>query len=405
MFDKKYMLILAMSFVVFASGCNKQEPVKKIAIVDVKTIARENIIDSIESTGRINSTYSVDIVARIDGYLQKRFFKEGADVKKGALLFQIEPQTYAARLNEAGANLRNSQASLKNAQINLKRAAQLVKDDYISKAEYDEKLAARDMDKAAVDSNRASVVQAGINYGYTKIYSPIDGKIGKILITEGNLVGPSVGTLATVVSTNPIQVDFNLKSKEFLAVKKASQMKEFDDIKVKIKLADDTIYPIPGKIKFVDNQLDPSTGTVLVRATFDNPNNLLVQGDYVKVVCYLAQPRNVITVPQEAVLESAKGKYVYTVNKDKKADIAFIEVSDSYDGNWIVTGGLQEGDVVAVRGLQQLQPDIPVITSGELKASKKQQSAEQELDRRKDFGQKVITKIKKIFQKGAKNEQ
>lgn len=404
MFNKKYMLTLAISLAIFASGCAKHAPVQKMAIVDVKTIAKENIIDSIESTGRINSTYSVDIVARVDGYLQKRFFKEGADVKKGALLFLIEPQTYAAAVNQANANLRNSQAALKNSQINYSRAEQLVKDDYISKAEYDQRVASRDMDKAAVDANRASLTQARINYGYTRIYSPIDGRIGKILITEGNLVGPSAGALTTVVSTNPIQVDFNLKSKDFLALKKSSQMKAFDDIKVQIKLADDTFYPVTGKIKFVDNQLDPGTGTVGVRATFPNPDNLLVQGDYVSVVCSLAKPRNVLTVPQEAVLDSAKGKYVYTIGEDKKASIAQVEVNDDYKGNWVVKSGLKEGDVVAVRGLQQLQPGVSVVTSGELQAMQKQKKSAQELDKRQSFEQKVINKIKSLFKKGAKHE-
>lgn len=404
MLDKKYMLTLAISLVVFASGCGEHAPTQKMAIVDVKTIAKENIIDSIESTGRINSTYSVDIVARVDGYLQKRFFKEGADVKKGALLFLIEPQTYAAAVNQANANLRNSQAALKNSQINYRRAEQLVKDDYISKAEYDQRVASRDMDKAAVDANSASLVQARINYGYTRVYSPINGRVGKILITEGNLVGPSAGPLTTVVSTNPIQVDFNLKSKDFLALKKSSQMESFGDVKVQIKLADDTLYPITGTIKFVDNQLDPSTGTVAVRATFPNPKNLLVQGDYVSVVCSLAQPRNVITVPQEAVLDSAKGKYVYIIGQDKKAKIAPVQVNGDYKGNWIVENGLKEGDVVAVRGLQQLQPDISVVTSGELQAAQKQKASAKEMEKRESFGQRVINKIKGLFKKGAKHE-
>ena len=256
--------------------------------------------------------------------MQKRFFQEGSKVKKGDLLFQIEPYTYAARVNEASANLRNAQAAYTDSSKNLNRAAQLVKDDYISKADYDNKLAIRDKDRAAVDSNRAALTQAQINLGYTKIHSPINGKIGKILITEGNYVTPASGTLATIVSLDPIFVDFSLKSRNYLTLKKESKTEDLSDISVSITLADDTVYSQKGKIKFIDNTIDLTSGSVGVRAAFDNKDSLLVPGDYVSVKIILDTPKTVKMVPQEAVLESADGKYVYVIDKNKVDILVFL---------------------------------------------------------------------------------
>ena len=220
--------ILILHFILFMCvglvGCGKKQAGAPKAIVEIKEIQEEKIIEAIDSTGRINAEFDVDIVARVDGYLQKKFFKEGSNVKKGDLLFQIEPYTYEARVNEASANLRSAKAALLDSQKNLERAEQLVANDYISKSDYDNQLALRDRDKANVDSASAALSQAQISYGYTKIYSPINGKIGKIMITEGNYVTPSSGILATVVSMNPIQVDFSLKSKNYLALKKHQKL-------------------------------------------------------------------------------------------------------------------------------------------------------------------------------------
>ena len=206
----------------FSSGCGKKTVQATKAIVDTKLIQEEKIKEEIPATGRVNAEFDVNIVARIDGYLQKKFFKEGAIVKKGELLFQIEPYTYAAKVTEAEANLKSAQAAYVDAEKNLIRAQQLVKEDYISKADYDNKLALRDQASAAVAAANATLTQAKINYGYTKIYSPINGKIGEVLITEGNYVTPASGNLALVVSIDPIFVDFTIKSKNYLALKKSS---------------------------------------------------------------------------------------------------------------------------------------------------------------------------------------
>ncbi len=381
---------------IFLAGCGKKQTSMPQAIVDTKEIKEEKIIESIESTGRINAEFDVNVVARIDGYLQKKFFKEGSMVKKGDLLFQIEPYTYSAKVNEASANLRNAQAALKDSQKNLVRAEQLVKDDYISKSDYDNKLAIRDQNKASVDSAKAALTQAQINYGYTKIYSPISGKIGKIFITEGNYVTPSSGTLATVVSLDPIQVDFSLKSSSYLTLKKASKVNDLSDISVEITLADDTKYGKKGKIKFIDNTIDETSGTVQVRSIFENSENLLVPGDFVSVHVTLDTPKTVLMVPQESVLESEKGKYVYVIDDAKKASIKYIETNEEYKGNWIVTKGIEIGDKVATTGLQYIQPGGEVILASELRAQKAAQAEIKEVGQ-PSFFKKMMKKIKKLI--------
>jgi len=386
---KKFLITLFILFLTIdLSACGKKQTGIMQAVVDTKVIQEEQIQETLNSTGRILAVFHVDVVARIDGYLQAKFFNEGAMVKKGDLLYQIEPYTYAAKVSEASANLRNSQAALKDSAKNLYRAEQLVKEDFISKAEYDDRLALRDKDRASVDSNRAALRQAQINYGYTKIYSPIDGKIGKMYITEGNYVTPSSGSLVTIVSMEPILVDFPLKSKDYLALKKASKVDDLSDISVQITLSDDTIYSEKGTIDFINNTIDETTGTVTVRAKFHNKEKILVPGDYVSVKITLENPENVILVPQEAVLESADGKYLYTIDEKNIARKKMIEVGNDYRGNWIIKSGVQPGDVVATSGLQYIQPDQEVLMKSEIKNDASNKS------KKTSFFKKVLRKIK-----------
>ena len=395
----KKILILTLIFCAMGlSGCGKKQNTMPQAIVDTKEIKIEQIIDEISSTGRINAEYDVSVVARIDGYLEKRFFEEGSLVKKGDLLFQIEPYTYAARVNEASANLRNAQASLKDSSKNLVRAEQLVKDDYISKADYDSTLALRDRDRASVDSAKAALSQAQINYGYTKIHSPITGKIGRIFITEGNYVTPQSGALATIVSLEPIMVDFSLKSKQYLALKKSSQVDDLSDISIEITLSDDSVYPQKGTIKFIDNTINESSGTVEVRSEFNNPQNLLVPGDFVSVKVYLDTPKDVMLVPQEAVIQTENGKFLYVIDKDKIAHKKDIVAEEEYKGNWIVTGGLEEGDKVALTGLQYIIDGAKVILQSEMKAEKTPETDGQNNDKPSLF-KKIKNWIKKLLGK------
>lgn len=308
-----------------------------------------------ESAGRVEAKYSVDIVARINGWLQKSYFEEGDKVKKGQPLFLIEPDQYQNLVNTAAANVRQAQASLINAEKELVRAQELVKSDYVSKSYYDQALATRDTSKAALDAAKAQLADAKLNLSYTKIVSPVDGKIGKIIITEGNLVNTQTGPIARVVSTSPIYVSFSLKSSEFLKFKKNDTSTDFSNMEVKLQLADGSLYDEIGSIEYVGNEVNQTTGTIDLRATFENANELLVPGDFVSVIIKSTLPRESLTVPQSAALNDAQGYYVWVVDADNKAQRKNIKVSQEVDKNWIVEEGLEAEDNVVAKGVQSIR--------------------------------------------------
>ena len=314
-----------------------------------------------DSAGRVEAKYSVDIVARINGWLQKSYFEEGDKVKKGQPLFLIEPDQYQNLVNTAAANVRQAQAAVTNAEKELTRAQELVKSDYVSKSYYDQALATRDSSRAALDAAKAQLADAKLNLSYTKIVSPVDGKIGKIIITEGNLVNTATGPIARVVSTNPIYVLFNLKSSEFLKLKKNDTSDDFANMEVKLQLADGTIFNEVGKIEYVGNEVNPTTGTLDLRATFENTNELLVPGDFVSVMVKSTVPRKTLAVPQSAALNDAQGYYVWTIGEDNKVVRKNIKVSQEVNKNWVVEEGLEATDVVVAKGVQSIRMPGQVV--------------------------------------------
>lgn len=339
----------------YIAGVNQQKAMNMPKTVQYMTPTIQEIYSESESAGRIEAKYSVDVVARINGWLQKRFFDEGAMIKKGQTLFLIEPDQYQIAVNNAAANVRQSQATLINAEQELQRAKELVKKDYVSKSYYDEALATRDRSKAALDSAKAQLADAKLNLSYTKVTSPIDGKIGKIIITEGNLVNTTSGPLAKIVSVSPIYVYFNLKSGEFLKFKKIDSSADFSNMNVQIQLADGSLYSEHGKIEFVDNTVDPTTGTISLRATFDNADGLLVPGDFVKVIVKAIQPKNVMLIPQSATMDDGQGYYVWGIDENNTAVRKDIKVSEEINKNWVVEEGLNADDKFVAKGIQSIR--------------------------------------------------
>jgi membrane fusion protein (multidrug efflux system) len=339
------------------------EMMKKPVSVELETVTEKEIYPKAESVGRIEAKYSVDVVARINGWLQKRYFQEGAFVKKGQTLFLIQPNEYAIAVQQAQAAVRQSQAALTNSEKELVRAKELVKNDFVSKSYYDQALAARDRDKASLDVNRANLAAAQLNLSYTKVVSPVDGKVGKIIITEGNLVNPQSGPLTRIVSTSPIYGYFNIKSEDYLKFMKSAESKEFDDMDVKIKLSDGNEYTEKGKLEFVNNEVDPTSGTIALRSTFQNKDNLLVPGDFINVTAISKKPVKVVVVSQTAVSDSTQGTYVWTIDEKNQAQQQFVKIGDHDGDDWIVEEGLKPGDKVIIQGLQQLRPGVLVVVA------------------------------------------
>ena len=347
----------------FYQGMKQAEDQKKPKEVQTINPLTVNVYTESDSAGRVEAKYSVDIVARINGWLQKSYFEEGDKVKKGQPLFLIEPDQYQNLVNTAAANVRQAQAAVTNAEKELVRAQELVKSDYVSKSYYDQALATRDSSRAALDAAKAQLADAKLNLSYTKIVSPVDGKIGKIIITEGNLVNTATGPIARVVSTSPIYILFNLKSSEFLKLKKNDTSDDFANMEVKLQLADGTNFDEVGKIEYVGNEVNPTTGTIDLRATFENANELLVPGDFVSVLVKSTVPRETLAVPQSAALNDAQGYYVWTIEDGNKAVRKNIKVSQEVDKNWVVEEGLEATDNIVAKGVQSIRMPGQVVNA------------------------------------------
>ncbi len=320
--------------------------------VEVDNPHIEAVNVSAEATGRVEAKYSVDLVARVPGFLLKKYFKEGDFVKKGQTLFQIDPREYQIEVNNSAANVNQYSALLKNAQQELNRANALIKEDLISRSDVDSSLAARNQNKALLDAARQQLELAKVNLSYTTIKSPIDGRIGKVNITEGNYVTATSGSLVNISSVNPVYVTFSVKNDDFVNLLKASN--HLKDVKVEVQFDGGNWYDKTGTINFVDNKIDKDSGSVYMRATFDNSKMWLVPGAYMKVKLTAPKLVKFITVPQACTKGDAmSGYYVWAV-EDNKAVRKNIKVSENINNNWVVNSGLNLSDVVVVSGIQNI---------------------------------------------------
>lgn len=366
---KKILLIIIIALVAIGfrfvtssiGGMMKQKARLNVAPpnVVVQQIEENNVIRTFDAPGRVVSKYQVSIMARISGYLQKSFFKEGDYVKAGETLFLIEPAEYQNASNVADANIQNIKAQLAYANKQLARAEELVRQDYIAKAKYDEILANRDALQAQLSAAQSNYKDTNRNLSYTRVKAPVDGRIGIIDVTVGNYVTPSSGSLTTINSTNPIYVTFPLSSEDYAAI---SSIDKKADARRKVELffQNGDKYELNGVQDFLDNKVDQTTGTVTLRATFQNPNNKLLHGEFVNVRLFANNPVKVPVVPIVAVQENQEGKYVYTIDNKGLPKLTYIKTQGQSGDNWIVKDGLKHGDKVIVEGILKVTPGSPV---------------------------------------------
>ena len=339
----------------FVTGIIQKQAMKMPKEVEIDTPHIESVNVSAEATGRVEAKYSVDVIARVPGFLLKKYFKEGDFVKKGQLLFQIDPREYQIEVNNSQATVNQYSALLKNSQQELNRANALIKEDLISRSDVDSSLATRNQNKALYDAARQQLELAKVNLGYTSIKSPIDGRIGKVNITEGNYVTATSGSLVNISSVNPVYVSFSLKSDDFVKILRGSN--RFKDAQVKVQFNDGTWYDKIGTVNFVDNKIDKDSGSISLRATFDNSKMWLTPGDYMKVTIIAPKLVKFMTVPQACTKGDAmSGYYVWAV-EDNKAVRKNIKVSDAIDNNWVVESGLNLNDVIVVSGIQNISAE------------------------------------------------
>ena len=328
--------------------------------VEVSNPQAMEITPTFSTTGRIEAQNSVDVLARVSGWLQERYFQEGDRVKKGQKLFLIEPDEYILAAKSARASVNENSAVYHNSEVDLKRAKELLKEDLVSREYYDNALTDRNKYRATLDGSIAELKKANLNLSYTNITSPMDGRIGKANVSVGNYVTPSTGVIAQIYTTNPMKVTFPMKSGDFIEFKKYLKDKKEESpqvdkmVSILLTLSDGSTYEKEGNVEFMDNKVDETTGTVTMRAVFENPDELLVPGDYVNVTIRINKPEKVMLIPQSATkTDVGTGYYVWTV-KDGKAVKKDVVVNYNYENNWVVESGLSYDDVVVVKGIQNI---------------------------------------------------
>ena len=333
--------------------------------VSVTPVVTRKVTETGEFVGRVTAINKVDVVARVPGFIEERTFTEGQAVKTGDLLFRIEQATYKAAVEQQQANLAKAKAAEVNASLQLERGKELVRTNNIPISTLDQRAADEATAKANVLEAQALLDQAEINLGYTEVRSPIDGKIGIAYFTVGNLVGPSSGKLATIVSQDPIYVIFQASERDVLNYKR--RVAEFADknphVTVHIRLPNGADYPHAGLTNLLDVQVDPNTDTVAVRAQFPNPEGLLIPDGIVGVTVERGAPRSALVVPQSAVQLDQAGHYVLLVDSAKKVELRRVTTGVEQGRDVVVTEGLKEGELVIVEGIQKVHPGQVVDAS------------------------------------------
>jgi len=335
--------------------------------VGVITVAPRALGVTTELPGRLEASRVAQVRARAAGILQKRLFKEGSDVKAGQTLFQIDPSPYQAQYASAQAALAKAQANAAQASAQAERYKPLLEANAISKQDYINAVAAQKQAEADVASGKAAAQIAQINLGYASVTSPISGRIGRALVTEGALVGQGEATeLAVVQQTNPMYVNFTQSTAEVLRLRKAIESGKFKQAagagsaSVRIVLEDGSQYPLAGKLLFSDLTVDATSGQITLRAEVPNANGILLPGMYVRVLIEQAEANAAITLPQQAVTRGATGDTVMVVGADGKVAPRPVKLGTSQDGQWLVLEGLKPGEQVMVDGFQKLRGNAPV---------------------------------------------
>jgi len=336
-----------------ATGASGPPP----AVVVVEA-ATKPVEEEARFVGRVVAVDKVELRARVEGFLKERAFTEGQEVSVGDLLFEIEPDQYQSIVQQRQADVAKAEADAKNADAQLARGEELLKSKNISQAQVDELRAAAAIAEAGIAQAKAALAAAELDLGYTEVKAPVSGRIGLAKYTVGNLVGPASGPLATIVSHDPIYVQFPLTQRALLTAKTDVKEQGGDPstIAVRVRLPNGRLYDEAGQLNFVDVTTDPGTDTVTLRAELPNPDGILVDGQYVGVTVQAGEPESAIVIPQASLQLDQQGVYVMVVDDDKKAQVRRIETGREVGSDIVVTEGLTEGDLVITEGVQKIRP-------------------------------------------------
>ena len=325
--------------------------------VSAALVLERPVAETQEFSGRLEAIERVEIRSRVSGFITAVNFKPGSEVKKGDVLFVIDPRPYQAEAARAEANAASSRAKLELARRELARAESLLADKAIAKREYDEAVAAQKELEANAAAAQAAYEAARLNLAYTRVTSPIDGRVSKAEITLGNLVDASA-VLTSVVSLDRIYASFDGDEETYLRV--GARAQQGAPVAVRVGLANEEGFPHEGRLEFVDNQLDARTGSVRMRAAFDNADRTLAPGLFARVQLGAADSRKAVLISDRAVATDQSRKYVFVVGADNKAEYRPVKLGPTVDGLRVVREGLKGGEKIVVNGLQRVRPGAPI---------------------------------------------
>jgi membrane fusion protein, multidrug efflux system len=351
------------------AGCSSsaQPKAPAPAEVSVAEVICKQLGDSDEFTGRLEAVNAVEVRPRVSGYLQSVHFKEGAIVRQGDILFQIDPRPFQADVDRLKGDLSQAKAQLSRAQSDFQRAERLHNNDGMSAEEYDRRAAVRNEAEARIASTEAALRGAELNLGFTRVIAPITGRVGRAGITEGNLVeggAAQVKPLTTLVSLDPIYVYFDVDEQTYLKYARVTQSHgtSSHDLRsaAQLGLADEDGFPHVGQVSFVDNQVSSSTGTIRLRATFPNKNLALTPGLFARIRLQGGGAHSACLARDEAVVTDLNQKYVFVLGKNNTLEYRPVKLGPMTEGLRVVRDGLRNGDVIVVNGLQRVRPGAAV---------------------------------------------
>ena len=345
------------------AGCAEETPEVELppASVVVETVTSSQVGIRHQFIGRTAAVERIELRARVSGTLEERSFREGSAVESGDLLFRIEREPYQVQVDQAESQLESDKAQRVDADAKYERMETLFKKQSVSEQDRDEALAASLMAKAAVQGSEAALRQARLDLSYVEILAPTSGLISEAAIDAGNLVSADSGVLATIVRLDPIHVHFTVSDNEYLEYRSrnpdpSESTNQSSGVQPSLLLSNNAEYPHAGSVELIANEVNPGTGTISLRASFPNPDNLLRPGQFVTVVFESTRAEPSILVPQSAVLTGQSGYSVLVVGDDNVVEQRQIETGERSGTSWVVESGLENGERIIVRGLQKVGP-------------------------------------------------
>ncbi len=361
-------LLSLLGSALLLGGCGKEEaPAPVIPTVGVVKAELQQIKPSADFVGRTQANEDVSVRSRVSGHLLERFFQEGQTVTKGDLLYRIDPEPYQEVVTQRNAELARYQANKEVAELNYNRGKRLIGKGVISQSQMDELTARKLESDANVKAAEANLASAELNLSYTNIYAPVDGQIGRTEKSIGDLISANTDTLVNLVNIDPIHVYFQIDEKTLLNVQQRQQQQgtvgEGIDAVAKLRLSNNSLYNQTGALDFMNNRIDPQTGTVELRAVFPNNEQLLRPGQFVTVIIEAREAEEMLTVPQVAIQEDQRGRFVLVVNADSEVEPRVVKTGRRLGIHWVITEGLKDGETVIVEGIQKVRPGAKVNTT------------------------------------------